>query len=89
MGMCILEPVAKTKRVQVLMDPAEFRQLEGLARKRRSSVSELMREATRVQLLHGLERGRRVAAAHAFLDLPDAPLPDWAELKEELEERRG
>lgn len=35
---------AKTKRVQILMDPEDLDVLEPLARKRHSSVSDLMRE---------------------------------------------
>jgi len=81
--------MAMTKRVQVLMEPGEFRVLEGIARKRRVSVSDLMREAARVQLLSQAGRAGRSAAAHKFLDLPETPLPAWNDLKKELEDRRG
>lgn len=81
--------MAKTKRVQVLMDPEEFKALEKLARERRASVSDLMREAARAQLLAGVQRTHRLIAAKTFLDLPETPLPAWKDLKSELEDRRG
>jgi uncharacterized protein (DUF1778 family) len=81
--------MAKTKRVQVLMEPREFDLLERAARKRGSSVSDLMREAARAQFLVDVDRARRSRAAQSFLKLPDAFLPDWELVKRELEERYG
>ena len=77
--------MAKTKRVQVLMEPKEFAQLEKVARKLGSSVSDLIRKAARAQYLVDVERLRRSRAAQNFLSLPDATLPDWTEVKRELE----
>jgi hypothetical protein len=71
------------------MEPGEFGVIETLARKRRSSVSDLMREAARVHLLADVSRSRRIAASKAFLALPDAKLPAWTRLKRDLENRRG
>jgi Ribbon-helix-helix protein, copG family len=87
--MCILDRVAKTKRVQVLMEPQEFAALERLARSRGSSVADMMREAARAQYLGSANLARRARSAESFLDLPETPLPDWAILKQEIEERRG
>ena len=81
--------MAKTKRVQVLMDPEEFRVLARLARQRRSSVSDLMREAARAQLLAAAGQAARSDAAQTFLGLPDVKLPAWKELKREIEDRFG
>lgn len=81
--------MAKTKRVQVLMEPKEFELLERLARKRGSSVSDLMREAARAQFLVEVERSHRSRAVHQFLSLPDEPLPAWQILEREIEERRA
>jgi Ribbon-helix-helix protein, copG family. len=81
--------VAKTKRVQVLMDPAEFETLERLAKKRGTSVAELMRQAVRSHLLDQAAVARRRAAFRRFLELPQIPLPPWKELKAEIEARRG
>lgn len=80
--------VAKTKRVQVLMEPSEFAALERLARRRGASVADLMREAARAQYLNADDRGRRARAAEHFLSLSQAALPDWHSLKEEIEARR-
>lgn len=80
---------AKTKRVQVLMEPLEFAALERLARSRGSSVADLIRDAARAQYLDVAARGRRARAAELFLSLPETPLPDWRVLKQELEDRRG
>jgi hypothetical protein len=76
--------MAKTKRVQVLMEPSEFTLLERVARKRGSSVSDLMREAARAQYLVDVDRTRRTRAAQDFLSLPDITLPDWKAIKNEL-----
>lgn len=81
--------MAKTKRVQVLMEPEEFDLLEALARRQRSSVSDLMREAARAHWLVGASNAQRSSAARTFLGLIDAPLPEWEELEREIEARRG
>ncbi len=79
----------KTKRVQVLMEPHEFDLLARVARKRGSSVADLMREAARAQYLQDIDRSRRSRSVQAFLALRDVALPDWQAIKQELEERRG
>ena len=79
--------MAKTKRVQVLMEPREFNQLERVARKRGSSVSDLMREAARAQYLVDTDCSRRVGSTQNFLNLPDSALPEWEIVKKELEDR--
>jgi len=79
-----LYSMAKTKRVQILMEPKEFNQLERLARKRGSSVSDLLREAARAQYLVDVDRSRRSRAAQNFLSLPDVSLADWKAIKAEL-----
>ncbi|MGE5787140.1 MAG: CopG family transcriptional regulator [Myxococcales bacterium] len=79
--------MAKTRRVQILMDPREFDLLERVARKRGSSVSDLMREAARAQYLVDVDRTRSTRAAQNFLSLPDVSLPDWKAVKNELADR--
>ncbi len=71
------------------MEPGEFAQLERIARARAASVADLMREAVKVQYLSAISAGRILAAARRFLGLPDTKLPDWKDLKEEIEESRG
>jgi hypothetical protein len=81
--------VAKTKRIQVLMEPGEFDELERMAGSRGTSVGELMRQAARAQHLATVGSGRRAAAAQRFLGLPDVRLPEWKKLRKEIERRRG
>jgi hypothetical protein len=81
--------MAKTKRVQILMEPLEFAALERLARSRGASVADLIRDAARAQYLDIADRGRRARAAELFLSLPETPLPEWRVLKLEIEDRRG
>jgi hypothetical protein len=81
--------MAKTKRVQVLMEPLEFAALERLARSRGASVADLIRDAARAQYLDIADRGRRARAAELFLSLPETPLPEWRVLQLEIEDRRG
>jgi hypothetical protein len=71
--------MAKTKRVQVLMEPNEFDALGRVARSRGTSVASASTA----------DRERRVIAAQQFLQLPDTRLPAWRALKKEIEERRG
>ena len=47
------------------------------------------REAARAQYLQGADHARRARCAESFLSLPHTPLPDWAVLKRDIEERRG
>ena len=81
--------MAKTKRVQILMDPHEFDALGRVARSRGTSVASLMREAVSVRYAGAANGERRSVAAQLFLGLPDTRLPAWRVLKKELEERRG
>ena len=71
------------------MEPRDFNMLEQIARKNGSSVSDLMREAARARYLKDDERSRRSRSVQRFLSLPDASLPEWKVVKQELEERRG
>lgn len=81
--------MAKSKRVQILMEPDEFALLTDIAQRRGSTVSELLRDAARTQFLMRAERARRREAAHRFLEHPDTALPIWPELEVEIESRRG
>lgn len=56
--MCIM---AVDKRVQVLMEPTEFAQLEALAASQNVSVGELIRQAVRERYLLHVDQ-RRIAA---------------------------
>lgn len=71
------------------MEPREFDSLAKIARKRGTSLSNMIREAARDRYLSDDERARRSRSVQSFLSLPDAPLPEWKIVKKELEERRG
>jgi predicted LPLAT superfamily acyltransferase len=81
--------MAKTKRVQVLMEPSAFDTLGRVARSRGTSIASLMREAVCVQYACTADRARQSVATQQFLRLPDTRLPAWRALKKEIEERRG
>lgn len=71
-----------THRTQLLMDPGEFRQLRALARRRRTSVAELIRSAVRgAYLSQGVERG---PAVEAILGM-GIPTIDWKRARKEIE----
>ena len=59
--------MAFTKRVQVLMEPAEFQQLEAIALSEGLGVGELLRRAARLHYLRS--PGQRQSAAKALIDL--------------------
>lgn len=64
--------MAIDKRVQVLMEPAEFNQLETLAQTQGVSVGELIRQAVRERYL--THSDQRLAAAEALCGLAMPPL---------------
>jgi hypothetical protein len=79
--------MAKTKRVQVLMEPSEFELVTRIARAQNTSVGDLLRSALRELHLARAAQERRFEAAKAFLAQPDMDLPSWPDLKKEIEER--
>ena len=77
-----------TRRLQVLLDEEQYRRLEGVARRRRVSVSTVVRHAIDRDL-HSLDDVRRREAGRRFLDGPEMEVPDVDELLAELDELRG
>lgn len=75
-----------TERTQLLMDPAELKELRRIAKRRRVSVGSLIRDAVREKYLENKDEERR-RAAEAIVSMNIGPLPDWEELKEELDAR--
>lgn len=63
--------MAATRRTQLLMDPDEFKQLRALARRRKTSVAELIRCAVRESYLKAPARSESsdedVATVNAFM----------------------
>lgn len=74
--------MAPTRRAQILMEPEEFRRLQALARKRRTSVANLIRSAVREAYLAPQPEKRPIV--EAILDMR-LTLPDWTHLREELD----
>jgi hypothetical protein len=71
-----------TRRTQLLMDPDEFRRLRAVARKRKTSVAELIRSAVRkVYLEEQLDR-RPFVEAILSMKLPEI---NWKRAKKEIE----
>jgi broad specificity phosphatase PhoE len=73
------------RRLQILVDEERYRRLEAEARRRRTSVAQLVREAIDKAFASDLARKRR--AAKAILEAEPMPVPeDPADLKREIEE---
>jgi hypothetical protein len=75
------------RRLQILIDDERHRRITELARERGVSVATVVREAIDRGLVD--PAGRRRAAGRRVLDAPDAPVPDPAELKRELDDLRA
>jgi predicted transcriptional regulator len=78
--------MAKSRRAQVMMEPSEYRVLERLARRNRTTVSDLIRSAVEEKFFSREEQ--RVAAAEAIGAL-SLDVGEWDELRAELEETRS
>ena len=74
--------MATTRRTQLLMNPDEFKQLRALARRRKTSVAELIRCAVRVSYLKA--PADRKPLVEAILDLK-LPKIGWKKAKKEIE----
>jgi len=76
------------RRLQILIDDARYRQLQAVARERRLSVAEVIRDAIDAALPADLTKKQR--AAKALLAAEPMPVPETLEeLKEELDELRS
>jgi hypothetical protein len=74
--------MAPTRRAQILMEPDEFRRLQALARKRKTSVADLIRQAVREAYLR--PQPDRGPIVDAILGMRIA-MPDWASLRDDVE----
>lgn len=77
-----------TRRLQVLLDEDRYRRLEGVAKRRRVSVSTVVRDAIDRDL-GSLDDVRRRRAGQRFLDGPEMEVPDVDDLLAELDALRG
>jgi Ribbon-helix-helix protein, copG family len=74
--------MAATRRTQLLMEPEEFRQLRTLARKRNTSVAELIRSAVRETYLQTQPDRKALVDAIVRMKLPAM---DWNKVRREIE----
>ena len=73
-----------SRRLQVLIDPAQYERLRRVAKAQGTSVGEVVRTA--IDRLAGGERHGREEALSRFLAIEEVPLPvDPAELERELD----
>jgi len=78
--MCMLD-----RRLQILLDDDRYRRLQAEARRRRTSVAQIVREAIDSALPADLARKR--AALKEILEAEPMPVPeDPRDLKREIEE---
>ena len=76
------------RRLQVLVDQERYRRLEAEARRRRTSVAQVVREA--IDSVLPADVARKRAALKEILEAEPMPVPeDPADLKRELDEIRG
>jgi predicted transcriptional regulator len=71
------------KRVEILFDEKDYRQLEGAARKRRQSVGAVVREAV-AKYVTDADRKRRREAVEWIKSQDFGPVGSPEELKEEI-----
>ena len=71
-----------TRRTQLLMDPEEFRQLRALARRRKTSVAQLIRSAVREAYLMPPPDPKPIVEAILKMKLPRI---SWQKAKKEIE----
>lgn len=74
-------------RLQILLDDGRHAKITAMAQERGVSVATVVREAIDRGLTGPAEKRR--AAARRLLDAADMPVPEPAELKEELEALRA
>ena len=73
-----------TRRTQLLMEPEEFRRLRQLARRKKTSVAELIRTAVREKYLAPAPPDR-TAIVESILRMK-LPNMDWKRVRSEIED---
>ncbi|TAK34232.1 MAG: ribbon-helix-helix protein, CopG family [Chloroflexota bacterium] len=74
--------MALTKRVELLLDPRQYAQLEEIARARKESVGALVRRALEREYLRPAREERRAAAE--WLLSQETDFGDWEEVKQTI-----
>lgn len=76
-----------TKRVQVLFDPEQLKQLKRKAKAQKESVGGLIREAVEEKYLRGEAVEEKIAAAKKIAAM-ELPVSDWEKMEKEIIEAR-
>jgi hypothetical protein len=71
-----------TRRTQVLMDPEDYRQLRNVARRKKTSVGELIRTAVRAAYLEPAQPDRK-PIVEAILQMR-LPAISWSRARKEI-----
>jgi hypothetical protein len=72
------------RRLQILLDEPRYRRVAAKARERNTSVAAVIREA--IDVAFPAELAKKRAAGKRILAAKPVPVPDWDELKAELDE---
>jgi hypothetical protein len=75
-----------SKRVEILLDPAEMEALRREAKKAKKSVGALIREAVKEKYLTPSPKERKEALKRLFSPQRAISFPTWREIKKDLEE---
>ena len=78
-----------SKRVEILLDPAEMEALRRQAKKAKKSVGALIREAVKEKYLTPTRKEREAALRRLLSAECQIDLPPWKQVKKELEESMG
>lgn len=74
--------MAKTRRLQILLEPEQFERLERASEKYGASIGSLIRDA--VDRYLPMEAIDPTSAAQFLLDVPPIEVGDWAEMKRQM-----
>mgnify|MGYP001619642771 FL=1 len=75
-----------SKRVEILLDPAEMESLRQQARKAKKSVGALIREAVKEKYLTPTSKERKEALKRLFSPQRAISFPSWKKIKKDLED---
>ena len=78
--------MALTKRAEFLMEPEEYGRLEEIARRRDTTVEELIRRAVQVQYLDASETVEKGIDDILSLQVPTVFTEEWERVEEEIME---
>ena len=75
-----------SKRVEILLDPAEMEALRREAKKAKKSVGALIREAVKEKFLTPTSKDRKEALKRLLSPQRALSFPSWKKIKKELED---